>query len=425
VLVGVAHDGPATYPPLGLAYLAAALRDAGYEPDIVDTALFEGREALLRRVCHPEPLAVCLSFATATQPRARDIAAAAAAAGDAVIIAGGPHATFAPEHVLQDMAAVDYVLRFEAEAGLVALLKALEAGGEPPPMLPGVAWRAGGGVALGTVPEPPEVALLPAPARDLLSLPDYPAQCRGSVLSSRGCPHGCMFCASARLFGPRYRPRAPRDVVREIEGLAAAGIDRITFVDDLFTGSRRRVLDICRLMADRGLKVSWGCETRADAVDAPLLEAMRAAGCDYVYYGTETGDPGTMERLGKGLDLDAVRTVVRLTRSLGIKVKMSVMVGLPGDTEESARHTLDFVHDVGPDGVAVLIATPLPGSPLWDRPEAFGARIVDRDLEHYDYLHPVMETEGLGADDVRRLFLEATALNLSLGGVAEEVGMGR
>jgi len=181
-----------------------------------------------------------------------------------------------------------------------------------------------------------------------------------------------------------YRARSAENVVDEM----AYCVDKyqpgeIFFDDDTFTIGKKRVLEICSEIERRGLDVLWTCMGRVDTVDAEVLGRMRRAGCRKIKFGVETGSREVMERIRKRIDLERVPEVFRATRDAGIEVHGTFMVGLPGETRETVRETIELACSLPMDTVQFSIATPFPGTEFFAECERNGW-LVTRDWSHYD-----------------------------------------
>jgi anaerobic magnesium-protoporphyrin IX monomethyl ester cyclase len=358
------RDVSLVVPPLGLAYLAGALRQAGHEVALLDAraegldwARLEARLAGARAE---------LIGVTAASP-VRDLAARAAAVARPHcrwLVMGGPHPTAVGALVLEESPELDAAVEGEAERSGPELLSWLEAGalGDPPA---GVRVR-----GRGFTPRPPPRSLddLAPPARDLLPRRGYSHLLASrrpmtTVLTSRGCPHGCTFCDRA-VGGTRWRARSAGHVLDELEALASDGIRFVHFYDDNFTHDRARVLAICAGLRARGLDLAWNCEARVDDVDAELLASMRAAGCTLVAFGVESAWEPTLRRLGKGFDRGAVERAFGLARAAGLRTLAYVILGAPGEGAAQLDATLRFCRHLGADFVQFSTLCALPGSAL-------------------------------------------------------------
>ncbi len=370
-------------PPLGLAYLAGALRRAGHEVSILDArADGVGWRRLGARVAAAEPELVGITAAT-------PVADLAARAADLArphcrwLVLGGPHPTAVGEAALRAMPALDATVEGEAEISGPALVAWLAQGarGEPPP---GVRAH---GRAFRPAPHLTDLDALPAPARDLLPHRGYhhllaTRRPMATMLTSRGCPHGCTFCDRA-VGGHRWRARSAEHVLDELTGLASDGVRFVHLYDDNFTHDRQRVVDICRGILRRGLDLRWNCEARVDGVDAELLGLMRRAGCALVAFGVESGWEPTLQALGKGFDRAAVERAFRMARAAGLGTLAYVILGSPGEGHAQLDATLRFCRHIGADFAQFSTLSALPGSQLAAR-AGDGADVrsfVDADLD--------------------------------------------
>jgi anaerobic magnesium-protoporphyrin IX monomethyl ester cyclase len=400
-----ARDAGLSVPPLGLAYVGAALREAGHLVDILD-AYAAGwswdrfADALAQR--RPDVLGL-----TAMTPVA-DVAARAARLGRPharFVVLGGPHPTAVEHAVFDEMPELDAAVSGEGEAVAVDLLDWLDRGatGSPPP----------GVLAPGhpLVPATPEADLtrLAAPAWDLLPMRSYRYLFAtrpgfGTMVTSRGCPFRCSFCDKS-VGGSRWRARPPGHVVDEMERLVVDhGVGFINFYDDNFTLRRSRVQGICEEILRRGLDVEWKCEGRVDGVDLPLLKLMRRAGCRTIAYGVESGNAETLRLLRKDVTVDQAPAAFEATRRAGIRSLAYIILGAPGEDRAAVQRTIRFCHEIGADYVQFSTLTAFPGTPLFSADAAADVRNpVDGDLRRAtltdlpaDELQALMRTAWTG-----------------------------
>lgn len=373
-------DYPQVSPPIGLLSLAAVLRaEAGAEVRLADLRLSDRPEADLSRACAEfRPHVVGISALT-HESRAVRLAARTARRADprVRVVLGGPHASALGPAVLDRVPDLDAALLGEGEASVVELVRRLAAG-EPLHGLPGVAHRAGGSATLeGAAPLVEELDCLPTPAYDLVDFDEFARRPRFArtgagrymtVMSSRGCPFGCLYCHN--IFGRRYRARSPASFVAELELLRSRwGVREFEVVDDAFNLRRERVIEICRGIVDAGLDVrlSFPNGMRGDLLDEEQLEWLRRAGTNYLAIAVETAAPRMQELIAKRMDLDRVRAMVRFGRRLGIHMHGLFMVNLPGETLEEMRRTADFIVASPFLSFNLGVATPFPGTRLAER----------------------------------------------------------
>ena len=202
------------------------------------------------------------------------------------------------------------------------------------------------------------------------------------MMTSRGCPFSCSFCASSSVFGRSYRRRSVPSVMREIEGLVRIyGATEVTFFDDLFTMQKSWVEEFCRALIRANLGIAWKCLSRTDMADPALLALMAESGCWMICYGIESGSPAVLDRMGKRLNRSAVRAVLEDTRRAGIKVFHFYMIGNEGEERQDFLETTAFAEAARPDVYQLGIATPFPGSNLYERHEGF-VRATYRDWNY-------------------------------------------
>jgi anaerobic magnesium-protoporphyrin IX monomethyl ester cyclase len=351
-------------PPLGLCYLAGALRHAGLRVQLLDArAEGLGWRGLGERI---RVARADLVGITAASPVA-DLAARAAAVARPHcrwLLLGGPHPTATGAAVLDAIPQLDASIEGEAELSGPVALRWLEAGarGDPPP---GLRLR---GRPFRAATPPRDLDALPAPARDLLPRRGYhhllaSRRPMTTALTSRGCPHACTFCDRA-VGGARWRARSAGHVLAELAGLAAEGVRFVHFYDDNFTHDRARVMTLCHGLERRGLDLRWNCEARVDGVDLEMLRAMRRAGCELVAFGVESAWEPSLRALGKGFDRAAVERAFAAARRAGLRTLAYAILGSPGEGRAQLDATLRFCRHLRADFVQFSTLSALPGSAL-------------------------------------------------------------
>ncbi len=273
----------------------------------------------------------------------------------ACIVVGGPHVSALPIETLAHWPAVDVVAVGEGEETFLELLGRIEAGASPAG-LAGAAWRDEQGVPrLG--PPRERIADLDAlaPVHERFAYP--------MLLTSRGCPGRCTFCASGVLWGRRLSLHSPQAVVDAVEAaLASLPFPTIMVKDDTFTANRRRAIAICREMRRRGLNLLWSCDTRADAVDDELFAEMRLAGCQQVSLGVESGSPEVLRRIRKKVTPAKAIEAARMARRAGLRVRFYMIAGHRGETAEDFRMSLELLAAARPHEYVFSILTAFPGT---------------------------------------------------------------
>ncbi len=376
------------YFPQGLAYVAAALQNAGHHVTVID---MEGDdlsvEGALDLIRESAPGMVGFGGMITRYKIVRELGRLLKAEMPRVfLMAGNSGATTIPGLYLQS-AGMDGVVLGEGETTAVELAHALEAGADWRDV-PGLAFSDSAGKTVFSPARPllKNLDRLSWPARDLFPLEKYVTSRdhRGrherhlEIVASRGCPHGCTYCY--HIYGRTIRRRSPESIVTEAEHIVKKyGIEYTGFPDDLFTSDKGFVLETCRLLGERLPGIRWSCLGRASEVDREMLHAMRRAGCDWISYGIESGSPAMLSAMKRTVTPEQCLSAIRLTRAEGMQAEGSFMIGMFGETRETVAETVEFCRKA--DITApMLFVTPYPGTPLFDLAESRG---LIPDLEAY------------------------------------------
>jgi radical SAM superfamily enzyme YgiQ (UPF0313 family) len=396
------EEAPA--PPLGISYVAAAFEAAGAEVRVFDFIVNRyttEKLAAAMDAFRPDVLgagSVTLNFYDA----AGIVRDAKRHEPSVITIMGGPHVSFDAYDTLQAYPEIDLIIIGEGEKTIEELVFH-DMDRKYWPSIAGLAYRENGNIQY-TAPRPliEDLDTLPAPARHLLPLSRY--QALGfpiSIITSRGCPHMCIFCQGRRMVGPKMRQRSARVVVDEIEHIISYGIDRINVADDLFVSQKGKVLEVCKEIKRRGIKLAWSAFARANTVDREILSAMKEVGCDSVSFGLETGNEEMLKRIRKNITLDQVRNAVNLCNEVGIIPHASFMVGLPGETLETMWETERFAQSLG-CLYGYHILAPFPGTTVRDQVEQYDLEILTSDWSLYDANRAVTRTSKLSAEEINK-----------------------
>ncbi|ACL06434.1 Radical SAM domain protein [Desulfatibacillum aliphaticivorans] len=366
-------------PPLGLMYLASALKaQGGYDVRILDMRL------------HAEPMSFALKTARGMAPGIAGISAFSLesstvhelAAGlkalpkPPMVIAGGPYPTSGPDDVLSDPN-IDLAVLGEGEETFPAVVRFLESGQGVLEDIPGLAFRRDGKI-VKTAPaqEIQNMDALAFPAWDLIDINAYAKAERFAnvrknrympVFTSRSCPYQCIYCH--RIFGKGFRPRSPENVADEIEALVRRhGVREIEIVDDIFNLNAERAEAICDLIISRGLKIkiSFPNAMRADLLNFRLLKKLKKAGVHFSGIAVETGSPRLQKLIKKNLDLTKVNESINMAFDLGITTVGFFMLGFPSETRDELLATVDFACRSRLNFATFFVVTPFEGTPLYD-----------------------------------------------------------
>lgn len=371
-------ENEAAWPPLGLLYIGTVLQENGHEVKIIDNARAQlPLEKVVEQIIREKPEMVGISALTPSFRQALKFAYAIKEKDPTIkIVFGNYHSTFMWEKLLRYCPAVDYVVLGEGEFTLLELARAIEKAGEVRDVR-GVAFRHNGGVIL-TQPRPPIKDLdgIPFPDRGLLEQ-EYRSEVVGiigsgckfaTVLSSRGCPYGCRYCACASFTARTVRFRSPENVVEEMEILWSEGYEEVGFVDDNLLLNQKRVEKICEMLRTRGIRFNIWAEGRTDQASLNILKKFSRAGCKTIYYGIESGTQKVLDYFNKNITPEISRRAVKNSKKAGIEnIIGSFIVGAPIEAEEDVRRTFDFALSLREmDFPQMNILSISPGTDLWN-----------------------------------------------------------
>jgi len=394
--------------PISLGYVLASLKSHGGDgvilDDLQDRPLsLTTLEEWIRRL---DPSAIGFTAYQSTMHRIRYLCRYIKSRHRGIhVILGGPQAAPMPSQALEDLVDVDVLVRGSGELVIPDLAKAIDGGGSLG-TVEGIACRCDGRVVdTKGRPEPPE-DLDAYPSPYLTGALNLEGKNTAILLSSRGCEHACRFCITPGLCGGRIRYHSIERVVAEMELLARSGIERFWFADPNFTADRARTERLLEAKTRRGIATPFWCQTRSDLIDADLLKRLREAGADTIAFGLESGSPGVLDDTKKGLELHQLRDNIKTARSLGMDTELFSIFGLPGETPENARETLEFVRSLsipiqsnsGSQQMQLYF-----GSVYEKAPERFGIKPMPRHRPAYLSVGEQYETSAMSRQDMRRV----------------------
>lgn len=353
--------------PLGLLYLAAMLAEEKITVNICDEIVGDNFSEMVN-IFNPDIVGI-----TVTSPlmsRVVELTAIAKKNGIRVII-GGPHVSALPGESLKESGA-DAAVIGEGEHTIVELCDKDDWSG-----IKGIAYRKNGELILNLLREPIEnLDMLPFPARHILDFSKYHSDIEFGlplkkneklmrILSSRGCPHQCTYCASHCVFGRKLRLRSARNILDEVEEARQKwGVNVFMFADDAFTSSSSRLREISQLIIDKRLDIRWGCFSRV-GLTPEIMQLMKKSGCRIIGFGVETGSPDILKAIKKDINIKEVVDTFKNAKKLGIKTKSFFIVGLPGEGEKEFKESMELACKINPAYLWASIFVPLPGSSIY------------------------------------------------------------
>jgi len=402
-------------PPLGLAGISAYLGTHGVESAIVDCYTRPGRsEGLIREYLLTErPAFIGLSTVTSNFLDGVRLARMAKSVLPGVkTVFGGAHASALKERVLEEFPEVDFAVVGEGER---VMLELSEGGGENAGEIKGLVWRDGDGrghfngyrddlLELDSLPYPAYEKLHGYPHVYKLPIFNYPKAPNASMNSSRGCPYACSYCDRS-VFGRSFRFNSAAYMYEHMKHLRDRyRVKHINFYDDQFTFNKRRVNEFCDMMAGKPLGMTFNCAVRAEHVDEGLLRRMKAAGCWMVSLGIESGDEELLSGHRQNVNLAMIEEKVNTMKAAGLRVKGLFMIGLPGETEQSIRKSMDYIARLPLDIFNLAKFTPFPGSPVYEGIREHGS--FDEDWPRMDCMNFLFIPRGLTEERLEGLFRE-------------------
>lgn len=383
--------------PLGLAFLAGPLAQAGHQLSALDLC-FEAdpQQALTTKLVAERPDTVIISLRNldnVTWPGARSYLAGlkelvqiCKTAGIRVVV-GGSGFSLMPMEILAECGA-DIGVVGDGEELLPRLLDCL-AEGRDPGLLPGV-------VLPGRSSFLPQEAVesIGSPDRRLFDVARYLKEGgMANLQTKRGCPFECIYCTYPLLEGRRMRLRPVEEIIAEIGVLVDAhGVDYLYFVDDIFNYPPEFAEALCRAIIAQGIKVNWSAFINPGFITQEHLELMRRAGCDAVEFGTESGSPLMLKNLCKSFAVEQVRYASGLCRESGLDFAHYIMFGGPGETAQTVKESFLLMDELAPTAVIAMTGVRIyPGTPLYQTALEEGVVTPEADLlQPLFYLSPAV-----------------------------------
>ena len=356
------------FPPLSLAWVASIAREAGHEVIIVDARTLQlTRQEVADRLREFQPDMLGFMMTTYMFRETYSwIQYLKKELGLPVIVGGYNLRVYPQESVTPED--IDFGCVNSALVTVPAFLKEFETSrrfGD----VPGLVYREGGRIIQTPGPDQEErFEDYPNPARDLLPnelYAEFPTERRNFtvLVTSKGCPRGCLFCEAGRT---NYNPRSPQKVVDEIQECHDLyGVREIDVFDYEFCAVRKRTLAVCQEIQRRQIDVTWACRARIDTVDPELLQQMHKAGCRRIYYGIESGVQEILDGINKGITLEQTQKTIRDTHDVGIKALGFILIGSPGETRDTVRRTVAFAKKLDLEYVQFSKLTAKPLTPMW------------------------------------------------------------
>ena len=387
--------------PLDLMYFASIARDVGFEPIIRDysypVSSYDDFTIDLKKIA---PKYILVNVATPTlENDLMSLRIAKEVFSDSITtIAKGAHFSFLAKQVLQSHDFIDIAICGEGELTLKEILQ-----GSPLSEIKGICYRDDYEIVENQRrPFNENLDDLPYPARDLIDnslyiRPDNNKK-QAVIKVSRGCPYHCFFCLATPLNGRIVRKRSAENIIGEIrECVEKYGINNFIFWSDIFNLDKEWTRDLCRKIIESGLKITFSTNTRADSADMETIMLMKKAGCRLVSIGVESGSQYMLDKMGKKITLSQIVNTVKAFKKSGIQIYAYYVIGLPWETKETIKDTLNFAKKLNTDYVSFYTATALVGTTFYDYVE--NSSLGELDYSH-PYYFPTVRTHELSSQEV-------------------------
>ena len=367
--------GGASIPPYSLLSVATVLDAEGFEIDFLDAQAEKlGWDEIKKRAQDADVVAISTSTMTINED-SQLIRFLKKSNPNILCLAFGSHPTFLPQDTL-NKGGIDVCIKHEPEFIARDLLKRFFG------LTPG-AWHEVKGICFidsngkfvdnGSYPPISSLDQLPFLKTEFLPKdieyfnPIVKKTPYITTVTSRGCPAECTFCTVPYFYGKKIRFRSEQGVVEEMKNYWTKGYREIYFRDETFTFNPKRTLNICKHIKKNGLdKMPWICNARVGTVSPEILETMKDAGCHFIKYGIESGVQEILDGVKKGTRIEDIKKTFKWMNEVGIESHAHCMLGMPGETLDSMKRTVDFVRELNPTSASWTITTPYPGSALYD-----------------------------------------------------------
>lgn len=369
-------------PPIGLCSIAAYLEKHGHKTTIYDCYAFPMQDKnILETIKEKKPDCIGFSTTTSSFPDGVRIAKIIKETYPNIkIIFGGVHISALKEKLLKEYSQIDFGIIGEGEESFLNLI---DNDFDNFQNISSLIYRNNGKVEINpannnmmdidSFPFPAYEKLFGYPEKYKLPIFNYPQKPNTTAVTSRGCPYQCAYCDRS-VFGRTYRFNSAEYVFEMMKYLKNKfGIRHINFYDDVFTLNQKRTEELCRLLINAKLGMSFNCATRAECINPENLKTLKKAGCWMISLGIESGDVGLLKKLRTNADLDLIKQKVREIKNAGIRAKGLFMLGLPGESEESINKTINFALSLPLDDLNVSKFVPFPGTPLYTDIEKYGS----------------------------------------------------
>ncbi len=318
------------------------------------------------------------------------------------IIAGGNAATYLSD-VLFRHSDIDIIIKGEGEITFVELVETLRLD-KNLNAVQGIIFRDG----IRVVETDDRILIenldeLPLPDRSIFDRFLYPQY---GLMMSRGCPYHCSFCSTSAFWKNKVRFRSVSNIIEEMKTLKQKyNIEKLFILDDSFGIDNKKCREFLLKLKELSLNIKWACVTRADVINNDILDLCKEEGCVEVHFGLDSANERTQKLTNKNLDINLLEQRCKYAQSIGIRTKLSIILGLPGETENDIMNTVRLLREIRPNEIQIYPLMPYVGTELFDRNKDTGVYLLEKDFSKWkqDAFQPVVKSQNLSEKDIVRI----------------------
>lgn len=401
--------GGTLYYPIWLSYAAVLLESRGHTVRLVDCPAWNWNvEDVLRDVkaFSPEMVVIDTSFTSLNNDL--DIARQIKKAFDVPVVMVGPPTSQFPEKMLE---VADFVAKYEYDYTVLELAE-----GKGAADILGLSYKEGGRVVHNPnrpwIKDLDGLPFVSKVYREHLNIYDYflnySLHPMVQIFTGRGCPFQCTFCAWPQTFmGRCYRVRSILNILDELEWIERnmPNVKEVFFEDDTFTVNQKRIVEFCKGYRERSLDLSWSCNARVDTLDLETMHEMRKANCRFLIVGFESADDTILNNIRKGFTVEHAREFAKNVKKAGLLLHADFIIGLPGENKKTIEKTRRFIKEIKPDQLQVSVASPFPGTELYEWCEKNEYLVTNNPDEYLDgegHQKSIVSYPWLSAEDIAK-----------------------
>lgn len=409
-----------TLPPLGMLYISSFLKQHGYTNiDFIELGMEkESQDLFQEKVKQKKPVLIGISVYAETHQTAINLSRyIKKIQPDCKIVFGNAQATFTAESLLKDSGG-DYVCLGESESTMVELLEHISCGFPQLYDIKGIVWKNDDSIIRNKIRGRIQTLdAIPLPDRKIIGDNIAHYSQKSSIITSRGCPGRCIFCCSRSFWGNKVSLRSAENIFSEIIYLYYTNLmDKdekwggwFNIMDDTFTLNKSRLSKFCIYLKKANLKLKWHCASRLDFLTEPMLKEMRQAGCIHLQIGVESAVPHILRSINKYIEIEHLPLAMQNMKELGILVALTFIIGLPDDTIETLKYTLEYAKKIwieydNIEFIGIAYLTPFPGTDYFNNPQKYGLKWEVNSYKQLSMYRPVVSTKNLSVSDLTKAF---------------------